>query len=44
MLFKILKLFGINIPARMAEVRTDFEERFVLVARVTRTEGIVSSA
>lgn len=28
MLFKILKLFGIDIPARMAKVRVDVEERF----------------
>src|SRR5215467_1420354 len=30
MLFKILKLFGIDIPAGMAEVRVDVEERFDL--------------
>jgi ABC-type multidrug transport system fused ATPase/permease subunit len=30
MLFQILKLFGINLPARMAEVRIDVEERFDL--------------
>ena len=30
MLFKILQLFGINLPARMAEVRVDVEERFDL--------------
>ena len=30
MLFRILKLFGIDIPARMAEVRIDLEERFDL--------------
>ena len=30
MLFKILKLFGIDLPARMAEVRVDVEERFDL--------------
>jgi uncharacterized membrane protein len=28
MLFRILKLLGIDIPARMAEVRVDLEERF----------------
>jgi hypothetical protein len=28
MLFKILKLLGIDLPARMAEVRVDVEERF----------------
>jgi hypothetical protein len=28
MLFKMLKLFGVDIPARMAEVRIDLEERF----------------
>jgi len=28
MLFKILKVFGIDLPARMAEVRVDVEERF----------------
>ncbi len=28
MLFRILKLFGIDIPARMAEVRIDLEEHF----------------
>ena len=28
MLFKILKLFGLDIPARMSEVRIDLEERF----------------
>jgi hypothetical protein len=30
MQFRILKLFGIDIPARMAEVRIDLEERFDL--------------
>jgi hypothetical protein len=30
MLFKIMKLFGIDLPARMAEVRVDVEERFAL--------------
>jgi uncharacterized membrane protein YqjE len=30
MLFKILKLLGIDLPARMAEVRVDMEERFDL--------------
>jgi len=30
MLFKFLKLFGINLPARMAEARVDVEERFDL--------------
>jgi uncharacterized membrane protein YqjE len=30
MLFKILKLFGIDLPARMAEARVDLEERFDL--------------
>jgi ABC-type multidrug transport system fused ATPase/permease subunit len=30
MLVRILKLFGIDIPARMAEVRIDLEERFDL--------------
>jgi ABC-type multidrug transport system fused ATPase/permease subunit len=30
MLFKTLKLFGIDLPARMAEVRVDIEERFDL--------------
>jgi hypothetical protein len=30
MLFKILQLFGIDLPARMAEVRVDVEERFDL--------------
>jgi len=30
MLFKILKLFGIDLPAGMAEVRVDVEERFDL--------------
>jgi hypothetical protein len=30
MLFKMLKLFGIDLPARMAEVRVDVEERFGL--------------
>jgi hypothetical protein len=30
MLSRILKLFGIDIPARMAEVRIDLEERFDL--------------
>jgi uncharacterized membrane protein YqjE len=30
MLFKILKLFGIDLPARMAEVRIGVEERFDL--------------
>ncbi len=30
MLFKLLKLFGIDLPARMAEVRIDVEERFDL--------------
>jgi uncharacterized membrane protein len=28
MLFKMLKLFGVDIPARIAEVRIDLEERF----------------
>jgi hypothetical protein len=28
MLIKMLKLFGVDIPARMAEVRIDLEERF----------------
>jgi ElaB/YqjD/DUF883 family membrane-anchored ribosome-binding protein len=30
MLFKIMKLFGIDLLARMAEVRVDLEERFDL--------------
>jgi hypothetical protein len=30
MLFKILKLFGVDLPARMAEARVDLEERFDL--------------
>jgi hypothetical protein len=30
MLFKTLKLFGIDLPARIAEVRVDIEERFDL--------------
>jgi ABC-type multidrug transport system fused ATPase/permease subunit len=30
MLFRILKLFGIDIPARIAELRIDLEERFDL--------------
>lgn len=30
MLFKIMKLFGFDIPARMAEARIDLEERFDL--------------
>jgi uncharacterized membrane protein YqjE len=30
MLFKTLKLFGIDLPARIAEVRVDVEERFDL--------------
>jgi uncharacterized membrane protein YqjE len=30
MLFKILKLFGFDLPARMAEARVDLEERFDL--------------
>jgi Na+-transporting methylmalonyl-CoA/oxaloacetate decarboxylase gamma subunit len=30
MLFKILKLFGIDLPARMGEVRVEVEERFDL--------------
>ncbi len=30
MLFKILKLFGVDLPARMAETRVDLEERFDL--------------
>ena len=31
MLFRILKLFGVDIPGRMAEVRIELEERFDLV-------------
>jgi hypothetical protein len=30
MLFRILKLVGIDIPARMAEVRINLDERFDL--------------
>jgi uncharacterized membrane protein len=30
MLFKIMKQFGIDLPARMAEIRVDVEERFDL--------------
>jgi uncharacterized membrane protein YqjE len=30
MLFKLLRLLGIDLPARMAEVRVDVEERFDL--------------
>jgi uncharacterized membrane protein len=46
MLFKILKLFGINIPARMAEVRIDVEERFDLardsVRQATQAGAVVA--
>jgi hypothetical protein len=30
MFFRIMKLFGIDIPARIAEVRIDLEERVAL--------------
>jgi Putative Actinobacterial Holin-X, holin superfamily III len=46
MLFKILKLFGIDLPARMAEVRIDLEERFDLakdsVEQAAQTAAILA--
>jgi uncharacterized membrane protein len=46
MLFKILKLFGIDLPARMAEVRIDLEERFDLarnsVEQVVQTAAVLA--
>jgi uncharacterized membrane protein len=46
MLIKLLKLFGIDLPARMAEVRIDLEERFDLamdgVEQVARTAAVLA--
>jgi uncharacterized membrane protein len=46
MLFRILKLFGIDIPARMAEVRIDLEERIDLakdsVQQAAQTAGVLA--
>jgi uncharacterized membrane protein len=46
MLFKILKLFGIDLPARMAEVRIGVEERFDLakdsVGQVAQTAAVLA--
>jgi hypothetical protein len=47
MLFRILKLVGIDIPARMAEVRIDLEERFDLakdsVQQAAQTAALVAT-
>jgi ABC-type protease/lipase transport system fused ATPase/permease subunit len=47
MLFRILKLFGIDIPARMAEVRIDLEERFDVatdsVRQAAQTAAVVAT-
>jgi uncharacterized membrane protein len=47
MLFRILKLFGIDIPARMAEVRIDLEERFDLakdsVQQAVQTAAVLAT-
>jgi hypothetical protein len=47
MLFKILKLFGIDLPARMGEVRVDVEERFDLakdsVEQAAQTAGVLAA-
>ena len=46
MLFKTLKLFGIDLPARIAEVRVDVEERFDLakdsVERAVQTVSVLA--
>jgi ABC-type multidrug transport system fused ATPase/permease subunit len=46
MLFRTLKLFGIDIPARMAEVRIDLEERIDLakdsVQQAAQTAGVLA--
>jgi hypothetical protein len=46
MLFKILKLFGIDLPARIAEVRIGVEERFDLtkdsVEQAARTAAVLA--
>ena len=46
MLFKILQLFGIDLPARIAEVRVDVEERFDLakdsVERAVQTVSVLA--
>jgi hypothetical protein len=46
MLFKILKLFGIDLPARMAEARIGVEERFDLakdsVEQVAQTAAVLA--
>jgi uncharacterized membrane protein YqjE len=46
MLFKILKLLGIDLPARMAEARVDIEERFDLakdsIERTAQTAAILT--
>jgi hypothetical protein len=48
MLFKILKLFGIDLPARMAEVWIDVEERFDLakdsVEQAAQTAAVLGLA
>jgi hypothetical protein len=43
MFFRVLKLFGLDIPARMAEVRTTFEER-VELAKEQVTERAQAAA
>jgi hypothetical protein len=47
MLFRILKLFGIDIPARIAEVRVDLEERFDLakgsVQQAAQTAAVLAT-
>jgi hypothetical protein len=43
MLFKIMKLFGINLPARMAEVQVGVEERFEL-AKVSVEQAVQTVA
>jgi uncharacterized membrane protein len=47
MLFRILKLFGIDIPARMAEVRIDLEERLDVakdsVQQAAQTAAVVAA-
>jgi hypothetical protein len=47
MLFRILKLLGIDIPARMAEARIDLEERFDLakdsVQQAAQTAAVVAT-
>jgi ABC-type multidrug transport system fused ATPase/permease subunit len=42
--FRILKVFGIDIPARMAEVRIDLEERFDLAKDSVRQAAQTAAA